>query len=118
MEAAKRWTKEKMAKMTPKYVTKQTELGQEHRKDQSLMRARSAVEKGEEGYLLEDGLLYHRSKKETGKEVLKLVLPTHKRKQVIMIAHSISLAGHFCWKNTFQCHLRFLFVAMASQGCS
>ena len=84
----------------PRTWTGQTEQGKEQREDQTLMRAWSAAEKGEEVYLTEDSLLYHRSKKDTGEEFFQLVLPTPKRRQVIEIAYSILLAEYFGQKKT------------------
>ena len=57
--------------------------------------------KCEKGYSFEDGVLVHTTKDDLGDDLRRILVPKGRRKNVLELAHSHSLAGHFGGKKTF-----------------
>lgn len=86
--------------------TDEIDFRAEQNSDPALRQAREKAEELDSDYVVEDGLLLHRSKTGTGEELMQLVLPTARRAGAIRVAHSTPLAGHFGRRKTTQRLLR------------
>ena len=75
-------------------------LSEEQRADDTLSDIRKKAEKDEKGYRFENGILVHHTPDGSDDFVERVVVPLGRRKQVLSIAHSSSIAGHFGVKKT------------------
>ena len=62
--------------------------------DESLKDAWESAEAEEDGYLVQKGMLYHRSTNAWGEEINQVVLPRKFRAEVLSLAHCSPLAAH------------------------
>lgn len=76
---------------------------QAQRQDHTLSKAWSKGEGPDDSeYIVEDGLLFHKSLDSTGADILQLVLPVSEREKAIRVAHSKPIAGHTGMRKTAQ----------------
>ena len=68
--------------------------------DESLKDAWESAEAEEDGYLVQKGMLYHRSTNVWGEEINQVVLPRKFRAEVLSLAHCSPLAAHLGQKKT------------------
>ena len=73
-------------------------LRRDQKSDRSLIHCWSLADRQKAGYYVRDGVLY-RNYKYLGQEYEQLVLPVHRREEVIRLAHEI-YAGHLAAKKT------------------
>ena len=57
--------------------------------------------KGENGYVISQGVLLHQYSDELGDPISRVVVPKGRRQQVLQLGHSNLLAGHFGVKKTY-----------------
>ena len=68
--------------------------------DESLKDAWESAEAEEDGYLVQKGMLYHRSTNVWGEKINQVVLPRKFRAEVLSLAHGSPVAAHFGQKKT------------------
>ena len=68
--------------------------------DESLGKLRQMADRGEMGYTKIDGVLIHRQELEGGQEFDPIVVPKPSLKEVLKLAHSSRLSGHFPHRKT------------------
>jgi len=71
---------------------------QEQRNDKSLTGCWKLAERGKGGFVVKDGILYHRAKI-LGQSFLQLVVPVSRREHVMKMGHG-SFGGHMSVKRT------------------
>ena len=76
-------------------------LCSEQKADPTLKAQWLLGEKSEKGYSFVDGILVHTTLDELGDEFRRILVPKGRRKKVLELAHTHSLAGHFGGKKTF-----------------
>ena len=76
-------------------------LCSEQKADPTLKAQWLLGEKFEKGYSFVDGILVHTTSDELGDEFRRILVPKGRRKKVLELAHTHSLAGHFGGKKTF-----------------
>ena len=76
-------------------------LVSEQQADRSLDKVLSLAKKGEKGYGFEEGVLVENTCDSLGDSNQRVVVPKGRRQQVLELAHSNLIAGHFGFKKTF-----------------
>ena len=75
--------------------------------DVTLRNIRGIADERERNYFWENGFLKHKMDGEVGKMWVRLVVPAGRRKEVMRLAHNLSMAGHLGEKKTHEkmkCH--------------
>ena len=75
-------------------------LGEEQKTDSTLCELWKKGERAEKGYAFEKGILVHHTSDGIDDLVVRVVVPLGRRQQVLKLAHSSSIAGHFGVKKT------------------
>ena len=75
-------------------------LAEEQKGDSSLSNLWQKGEKEEKGYTFDHGVLVHHTSDGVDDQVVRVVVPTGRRQQVLQMGHSGSIAGHFGVKKT------------------
>ena len=75
-------------------------LSEEQKADSTLGELWKKGEKTERGYTFENGILVHHSSDGMDDSVVRVVVPLCRRQQVLRLAHSSPIAGHFGVKKT------------------
>ena len=73
----------------------------EQQADESLQKVMEMARKGENGYVISQGVLLHQYSDELGDPISRVVVPKGRRQQVLQLGHSNLLAGHFGVKKTY-----------------
>ena len=76
-------------------------LCREQKADPTLKAQWLLAEKLEKGYSFVEGILVHTTLDELGDEFRRILVPKGRRKKVLELAHTHTLAGHFGGKKTF-----------------
>ena len=76
-------------------------LCSEQKSDPTLKAQWLLGEKLEKGYSFVEGILVHTTLDELGDELRRILVPKGRRKKVLELAHTSTLAGHFGGKKTF-----------------
>ena len=93
--------------------TDSDKLGQEQRADSTLKNECQWALGGEKGYVFEDGILVHFDKDDFEEYVRRVVVPSCRREQVLRLAHSDLVSGHFGVKKTLaKIKIHFLWPGM------
>ena len=71
------------------------QLAEEQKEDVSLKENRKWAENGEKGYTLENGLIIHTLVTPIEQICKRIVVPCSRRSELLKLAHSSMLAGHF-----------------------
>ncbi len=72
-----------------------SQLIEEQRNDDSLRELRKWAEKGEKGYMVANGLLVHVLVSPSEQVCTRIVVPSNRRAELLKLAHSSMLGGHF-----------------------
>ena len=75
-------------------------LREEQKADSTLGELWKKGEKTERGYTFDNGILVHHTSDGIDDSVVRVVVPSCRRQQVLRLAHSSSIAGHFGVKKT------------------
>ena len=70
-------------------------LIKEQRDDSTLTKHRDMADRGVEGYQWEKSVLIHNLEKDDSRVFERIVIPSSRRKDVLKLAHSDRMAGHF-----------------------
>ena len=76
-------------------------LSSEQKSDSTLKAQWLLGEKLDKGYSFVEGILVHTTLDELGDELRRILVPKGRRKKVLELAHTSTLAGHFGGKKTF-----------------
>ena len=82
-----------------KHLDKEKLIKEQH-DDETLANIRSLAKEGERGNSWKDSVLTYKLESETGEELERIVIPAVCRKQVLKLAYSNKISGHFSHKKT------------------
>ena len=82
-------------------VADRDSLSSEQEPDPTLKAQRLLASKNEKGYSFEKGILVHTTLDELGDDVMRILVPKGRRLNVLELAHTHMMAGHFGCKKTF-----------------